>query len=115
LDLGRPTRDISQLITNYYQYNNSWIFLPKSIHVETSLDKILWDKNNFLKVNPIQNPKSRKKEIAEIRIKAKNKFKARYLKIIIKNFGKVPDWHEAAGSDTWIFMDEIQVNHILEK
>ena len=37
------------------------------------------------------------------------------LKIIIKNFGKVPDWHEAAGSDTWIFMDEIQVNHILEK
>lgn len=115
LDLGRPTRDISQLITNYYQYNNSWIFLPKSIHIETSLDKILWDKNNFPKVNPIQNPKSRKKEITEIKIKAKNKFKARYLKIIIKNFGKVPDWHEAAGSDTWIFMDEIQVNHILEK
>jgi len=115
MDLGTTTSDISQIITNYYQYSNSWIFLPKSIRVETSLDKTLWIKDNFAEVNPIQNPKSRKKEIAEIRIKAKNKFEARYLKIIIKNYGKVPEWHEAAGSDTWIFMDEIQVNHILEK
>jgi hexosaminidase len=115
MDLGTTTSDISQIITNYYQYSNSWIFLPKSIDIETSLDKTLWIKDNFIEVNPIQNPKSRKKEIAEIRIKAKNKFEARYLKIIIKNYGKVPEWHEAAGSDTWIFMDEIQVNHILEK
>lgn len=115
MDLGIPTSNISELITTYYQYSNSWIFIPKSINIETSLDKTLWIKDNFAEVKPIQNPKSRKKEIAEIRIPAKNKFKARYLKIIIENYGKVPDWHESAGADTWIFIDEIQVNHILEK
>ncbi len=33
----------------------------------------------------------------------------RYLKLKVKNVGKVPSWHEAAGSDAWIFIDEIIV------
>ena len=32
------------------------------------------------------------------------------MKIIIENYGKVPQWHEAAGSDSWTFLDEVQVN-----
>ncbi|MFT5149485.1 MAG: hypothetical protein ACI86P_002175, partial [Flavobacteriales bacterium] len=31
------------------------------------------------------------------------------LRIRVINQGKVPDWHEAAGSDAWIFIDEIIV------
>ena len=33
----------------------------------------------------------------------------RYIKVKAKNIMKVPDWHEAAGSDAWLFMDEIIV------
>jgi len=25
------------------------------------------------------------------------------------NVGKCPEWHDAAGSDTWLFIDEISV------
>ncbi len=28
-------------------------------------------------------------------------------KIKIESIGKVPDWHEAAGQDSWLFIDEI--------
>ncbi|MBL4709403.1 MAG: hypothetical protein JKY48_13280 [Flavobacteriales bacterium] len=38
-----------------------------------------------------------------------NAINLKSLRIKIKNIGKVPDWHEAAGSDAWIFIDEIQV------
>jgi hypothetical protein len=34
---------------------------------------------------------------------------ARYLKIKVKNYGKCPDWHQAAGGPAWIFADEIFV------
>jgi hypothetical protein len=26
-----------------------------------------------------------------------------------RNFGKLPDWHEGAGGDAWIFADEILI------
>ena len=34
-------------------------------------------------------------------------YKARYVKIEVENIGVVPDWHEAAGSPAWMFVDEI--------
>lgn len=34
----------------------------------------------------------------------------RYLKIFAKNFGSIPQWHEGAGGEGFIFIDEIFVN-----
>lgn len=33
----------------------------------------------------------------------------RYLQIEVKNFGKLPDWHQSAGQDAWLFLDEVGV------
>ena len=110
IDLGHPSEDFYELVMNCYQYVNSWIFIPKSISVETSMDKKLWVKNNFIKFFPKNNEKNRNRRIQEIKINPVKKFKAQYLKIIIENYGKVPQWHEAAGSDSWTFLDEVQVN-----
>ena len=35
--------------------------------------------------------------------------KARYVKVVAKNFGKLPDWHLGAGGDAFIFIDEIEI------
>ena len=35
---------------------------------------------------------------------------ARFLKIVAKNLGTVPDWHRARGAKAWLFVDEILVN-----
>ena len=35
--------------------------------------------------------------------------KARYVKIIAKNFGKLPEWHQGFGGDAFIFIDEIMI------
>jgi hypothetical protein len=35
--------------------------------------------------------------------------KARYVKVIAKNFGKLPEWHQGFGGDAFIFVDEIIV------
>ncbi len=34
----------------------------------------------------------------------------RFLKIVAKNMGTIPDWHQASGKKAWLFADEILVN-----
>ena len=98
---------VSNVSTNFYQYSNSWIFVPLSMKVEYSLDGKNWA--FFGLVESEADPKKRGKQIHSIEISLEEPIELRYLRLKVKNFGKVPDWHEAAGSDAWIFMDEIVV------
>jgi len=34
---------------------------------------------------------------------------ARYVKVKAKNFGTLPNWHQGAGGDAFIFIDEITI------
>jgi hypothetical protein len=34
---------------------------------------------------------------------------ARYVKVIAKNYGKLPEWHQGVGGDAFIFIDEIEI------
>jgi outer membrane protein OmpA-like peptidoglycan-associated protein len=40
--------------------------------------------------------------------------KARYVKVIAYNYGKLPEWHQGAGGDAFIFIDEIEINPKIE-
>ena len=42
-------------------------------------------------------------------MKVTGKANVRYVKIIIKNYGKMPAWHLSAGEQAWLFVDEIWV------
>ena len=37
------------------------------------------------------------------------KTNVRYLKIVAKNFGKLPDWHLGKGGEAFIFVDELEI------
>ena len=106
IDLGSNEIEISLVEANFYQYNNSWIFIPKEMLVEVSDDGKVWE--NWGMVKNSSSPKQRGKFIKTLKIEGESK-NFRYLKIKIINLGKIPDWHEAAGSDAWIFIDEIIV------
>ena len=107
LDLGKE-ESFSNVGAEFYQYNNSWIFMPQQIEVEISNDGKRWQKIGIANPKEVQ-PKDRGKFIETISVSKKQPISARYLKLKVKNFGKVPDWHEAAGSDAWIFISEIIV------
>ena len=34
---------------------------------------------------------------------------AKYVKVKAINYGDCPDWHPAAGSKSWIFVDEVRI------
>lgn len=105
LDLGE-LKEINSISTNYFQYNNSWIFLPEEVQYAVSSDGEHYV--NFDSNFPKKLPKERGKFIENFTTQF-NMIKVRFIKILAKNIKNVPDWHEAAGSKAWVFMDEIIV------
>ncbi|NND76650.1 MAG: family 20 glycosylhydrolase, partial [Flavobacteriales bacterium] len=98
--------DISSVETNFYQYNNSWVFLPEYVEYSLSLDG-----ENYKFLGRVENETSPKKDGAFIE-SFKSEFKThkgKYLKVKAKNMQYCPEWHEAAGSPTWLFIDEVIV------
>ena len=97
----------SSVSANFYQYSNSWIFIPEEMSAQISNDGVTW--TNWGNTSSETDLKQRGKFIKTLIINHNQTKSFRYLKIKVKNVGKVPSWHEAAGSDAWIFIDEIIV------
>jgi hypothetical protein len=85
----------------------AWIIMPKKVTVEVSEDGInykeVYSGENFL---PIEDKTVQVKNI----IASFSPISARYVKLKAEQYGKLPAWHEGAGGDSHIFIDEINVN-----
>lgn len=104
IDLGE-IQTINSVSSNFYHYNNAWVFSPKKYAIYYSEKGTDWKEFgvSFTKVKMEERGK-----IIE-NIEVNNNVKTRYLKVEVESVGTVPNWHEAAGSKAWIFMDEIIV------
>ena len=97
---------IDSLICSFYQYNLSWIFMPKKIIIYTSVD----GENYFNRASfePKISAKQEGQFFKEFVISFPE-VQAKYVKIKAINYGVCPDWHPAAGSKSWLFVDEVRV------
>ena len=109
IDLGKK-QVISAVTINFYEYPNAWIMLPSSVSIAVSADGETWNEfpGNLLDGNPQNHPSE--KQIVHAAIEIGTDTPIRFIKVHATNYGKLPSWHEAAGSDAWIFVDEIIVN-----
>ncbi len=104
----QSTRKISSITSNYLQDTRAWILMPTKVEYYISQDNI-----NFTKVGTVDNtidPKEYEVVIKPFELKIKPQ-KARYVKVIATNFGKLPEWHQGHpfDGDAFIFVDEIEV------
>jgi len=97
---------VDSVLSSFYQYNLSWIFMPTKITVYTSLDGLSY--YNRAELEPQISDRA-EGEFFEEFIMTFPEVEAKYIKIKAENYGKCPDWHPAAGSDTWLFVDEVRV------
>jgi hexosaminidase len=104
VDLGKST-DIKQLSAGFLQYNNAWIFFPKQVEFLLSADGKNYSSAGIVKTKI--DPKDKREMTQEFNLSLNKK--ARYIKIKALSIGKCPDWHDAAGSKSWLFLDEVVV------
>ena len=105
IDMKKPSI-ISSVSAGFLQDTNAWIVMPKEVIVRVSEDgknfSTVSDQNNLL---PIEDLK------VQVKIVVANftPVKARYIRFKAIQYGKLPSWHEGAGGDSHIFIDEIEI------
>ncbi|WP_184549732.1 GH92 family glycosyl hydrolase [Mucilaginibacter sp. FT3.2] len=104
IDLG-TVKPVKQIGIGTLQDSNAWIVFPKYVQYWVSDD----GKNYKLAatVNTKVDIKDAKPQTQEFI--APLNIRTRYIKLIAKQYGPLPDWHENKGNQSYIFADEITV------
>ncbi|TVR36755.1 MAG: beta-N-acetylhexosaminidase [Cryomorphaceae bacterium] len=105
LDLGKEV-SAEYLAIRTLQYNNAWIFMPAEVSFYTATEPGIWTLQGSVK--PQTPPQARTEMVEEMALRIPET-RFRYLRVTAAYPGDVPSWHEAAGSKSWIFLDEIIV------
>jgi predicted alpha-1,2-mannosidase len=103
----KEVKNISEISARFLQDQRSWILMPTKVEYYISDDNVNF--TYFGSVNNMLDPKLEENTILNFTSNENKGKKARYVKVIAKNFGKLPDWHQGAGGDAFIFVDEILV------
>lgn len=104
LDLGQPTQ-VSRLSMRFGQLMRYGILYPRQIEVSISNDGI-----NYQPIETIANsidPNTEERSIHNF--VAALGVSTRYIKVVARNPGLLPEWHYAKGNKSWLFADEIVV------
>ncbi|MCX6290441.1 MAG: family 20 glycosylhydrolase [Bacteroidetes bacterium] len=101
IDLGKK-ETFSKISLDVYDGEASWIYLPVSIEILISDDG-----DQFSSIKKLSSEEIKKFNGA-IEIQTGNQ-SARFVKVIAKNAGKIPDGKQGSGNDAWLFVDEISV------
>ncbi|MCL3781078.1 beta-N-acetylhexosaminidase [Prolixibacteraceae bacterium JC049] len=97
---------VNKVTVGALQSAGSWVFLPTKVTIMASTDGMLYQKLGTVKHDVA--PLAKGIIINDFVLDQINK-EIRYLKVIAHNMGKCPKDHNGAGSDAWIFLDEIIV------
>jgi predicted alpha-1,2-mannosidase len=105
VDLEQP-RLVSFVSMGLLHDINAWICMPKEVRVELSTDGQLF--TPFASVKDILSVDDKLPQARQVFLQAAP-VQARYVRIVARQHGKMPAWHEGAGGDTHIFCDEIVI------
>ena len=85
---------------------NSWIFLPPAVEFAISEDGREYE--TVATVVTDVSPRDAEVVIKEFAARFDSR-RARFVRVLARSLGTVPDWHYGAGGKVWLFADEIVV------
>jgi hexosaminidase len=103
IDLG-SSQSISNVIVHSLNSGGSWVYPPKYVEVHVSNDGQSYTPAGKTDKFEATNGMNGLMKVAF------NPASARYVRVIIKNFGVIPSGMSGAGNRAWLFVDEIEVN-----
>jgi len=104
IDMG-SIKQINSVSIGTLQDTRSWIVFPKQVDYYTSDDG-----KTFSLVKTVPSSVDIKElSIQTQQFKAYINVKARYIRIVARQYGALPEWHESKGQPSYIFADEIVI------
>ncbi len=106
IELSMPT-DIEKLYIGYGIQPNDWVLMPKSIKVSVSTDGVTFSDPINAEAPVYNNGNNiKRREESRASINAKG---IKYIKVYVESYKTLPDWHDYAGENAWIMLDEIRI------
>jgi len=102
IDLGK-TESISEVLTHTFRQTGSWIWQPMLAEVHVSQDGI-----HFEFAGLTDDFTENKNGNGTMKVSFKSR-PARYIKLLVKNWGEIPAGEPGAGNKAWLFVDEVEV------
>jgi hypothetical protein len=102
-------QEIKKLAANFLEDQNSWVFYPKEVSFYVSEDSVNWTLVESIPTNKSDHSETTSISKFEAKFYTIKKQMYKYAKVVAKNFGPMPQWHEGRGNPTFIFMDEFEV------
>ncbi|XZF13396.1 GH92 family glycosyl hydrolase [Chitinophagaceae bacterium MMS25-I14] len=98
-------KKLSSLSADFLQDQRAWIFYPREVSFYASNDSATWELVKTVDTHVADHDENVKSD----KFSVQQNIKAKYIKVVAKNFGPMPAWHEGTGNPTFIFVDEIEV------
>jgi hexosaminidase len=102
IDLGTAQK-ISKAIVHCFHSKGDWIWRPQTVVLLSSADG-----ENFTAIAETDDVAVKGAGKAFLTLQPQN-CNARYLKLQIKRWGKIPEGENGAGQEAWMFLDEIEL------
>ena len=96
---------VQSVTASFLQDTRAWIVLPIRVEFLTSTDGVTFTPAGT--VTHTVDPHDYEVQLKELSTNLNTK--ARYIKVKAYNFGTLPQWHQGAGGEAYIFIDEITV------
>ncbi|HEY4877435.1 MAG TPA: family 20 glycosylhydrolase, partial [Puia sp.] len=103
IDLGKE-QQVNNVNAHVLDQKRSQVYPPAYLEAFSSIDGI-----NFMSLGKTTEAVSQSSNMAMMNIQFSSVI-ARYIKVVAKNYGKIPDGQPGAGGAAWLFCDEIGVN-----
>jgi hexosaminidase len=107
IDLGTAT-PVDSVVVSLLEEVRSWILLPREVRLSVSADGVRWEDGGVRRVQSEIDPDGRTRPRVTLTLPAGTK--ARYIRVVAVNGGRLPRWHSGAGEASWVFLDEIEVH-----
>jgi Glycosyl hydrolase family 20, domain 2/Fn3 associated/F5/8 type C domain len=104
LDLGEIT-EITRVSMSFLRNNKRWIFLPTNVEVSISSNGKTYESVQKVELDATMNDEIIMQAVGV----GTGQVKTRFIKVVAKNYGKLPEAHSAKGNNAWLFVDEISV------
>jgi hypothetical protein len=105
IDLGHETT-ISRIGAGFLQDAGSWIWLPRRLEVEVSLDGRVF--NPVLTIGHQVSDRDDGVILKELTGNISPQL-VRFVRLKAVGYSRIPDWHPGKGGESWIFIDEILI------
>ncbi|MBO7445694.1 MAG: GH92 family glycosyl hydrolase [Bacteroidales bacterium] len=103
IDLHHST-PITKVGAGCLEEQRAWIFYPYAMEVSVSDDGEHFTSFGTQAITTTRNDNAHIQDV-----EVKGSATARYVKVKLRNYGKLPSWHISAGEQAWLFIDEIWV------